>query len=48
MVWDHVVQVQILLGRPYASMGESADPADLKSAALGVPVRLRVLAPGSI
>ena len=29
----------------YASMGEQVDPADLKSAAAGVPVRLRLLVP---
>jgi len=28
-----------------ASMGELVDPADLKSAAIGVPVRLRLLVP---
>ena len=28
-----------------ASMGELVDPADLKSAAYGVPVRLRLLVP---
>ena len=28
-----------------ASMGELVDPADLKSAAVGVPVRLRLLVP---
>jgi hypothetical protein len=29
----------------HASMGELADPAGLKPAAIGVPVRLRLLVP---